>query len=144
MPAPSIEPAVIPPEDRPEMSTVPPALAMKRAWPRVLMVSNNVIPPVLVVMVALPAVLVPEKHISPLLVTVALPAVLELKNPVNPRSPLIMTALPAVLEFRNSVNPNSLLKIVGRFEELLTMPAPVSVKPTGPAGLAGLTEISKE
>ena len=65
MPAPSIEPVILP-EERPEMSSVPPALVIKRAWPPVLVSKNAVSPPKLLVMVALPAVLVLSKNVNPL------------------------------------------------------------------------------
>ena len=78
MPAPSTEPAVVPPEDRPEISTFPPALVMKLAFPPILALMNSVDPPLLVVIVALPAVLVSENIVNPpeLLVMAELAAVL--------------------------------------------------------------------
>jgi hypothetical protein len=57
VPAPSIEPAVIPPLDREDMSNAPPALVMKPAFPPLALSTNPVSPPALVIMVALPAVL---------------------------------------------------------------------------------------
>ena len=57
VPAPSIEPAVIPPADKADMSNTPPPLAMKRAFPPVALSVKPVIPPELVIMVALAAVL---------------------------------------------------------------------------------------
>ena len=57
VPAPSIEPAVIPPVDKADMSNTPPALAMKRAFPPVALSVKPVIPPELVIMLALAAVL---------------------------------------------------------------------------------------
>ena len=65
--APSIEPALtfLSPAgpNVPEKSTVPPALAMSRALPPVLVLRKNVVPPELLAMVALPAVLVSLKLI---------------------------------------------------------------------------------
>jgi len=65
VPAPSIEPAVIPPDDREVMSNAPPALVMKRASPPVALSTNPVRPPALVIMMALPAVLALRKKCSP-------------------------------------------------------------------------------
>jgi hypothetical protein len=66
VPAPSIEPAVIPPVDREDMSNTPTELpmapAMKRAFPPVALSAKMVIPPGFVIMVALPAVLALRKE----------------------------------------------------------------------------------
>src|SRR6202007_2563654 len=62
LPPPPIDPAVIPPVDRADMSNAPPALVMKRAFAPVALSSNPVIPPALVMMVALPAVLALRKN----------------------------------------------------------------------------------
>jgi hypothetical protein len=55
---------------------------------------------------------------------VALPAVLELLKALEPL--VVIVALPAVLVLLN-VRP-LLLMILGAFEELLTMPAPLNVR----------------
>src|SRR5215831_3367484 len=111
VPAPSIEPAVILPllsgPEVPEKSTVPPALAMNRALPPLLLAANCVSAPVLVVMVALPAVLVSVKD--------------------SKKPPLVtMLELPAELALLNVIAP--LLVKLGVNAELLTMPAPLISK----------------
>src|SRR5271166_6453911 len=77
VPAPSIEPTVIPPEVSWETSSIPPALVINLALPPVLVSRNSVIPSLLVVIVALPAVLALANTVPPLLLVViaALPAV---------------------------------------------------------------------
>src|SRR5215831_6313777 len=66
VPSPSIEPAVIPPVDREEMSNTPTvldlALAMRRAFPPVALSAKMVMPPASVIIVALPAVLALRKE----------------------------------------------------------------------------------
>src|SRR5215470_5934265 len=107
VPAPSIEPAVILPllsgPEVPEKSTVPPALAMNRALPPLLLAANCVSAPVLVVMVALPAVLVSVKDSKkpPLVTIIELPA-----------EPLLIVIAPLLVK-------------LGANAELLTMPAPL-------------------
>ena len=61
VPAPSIEPAVIPSLDREVISNAPPAVVMKRALPPVALSTNAVSPPAVVIMVALPALLALRK-----------------------------------------------------------------------------------
>ena len=78
VPAPSIEPAVIPPLDREVMSNAPPARVMKRAFPPVALSTNAVSPPALVIMVALPALLVPRKKMFAWLPTIKVGALEEL------------------------------------------------------------------
>src|SRR5258708_26092224 len=56
VPAPSIEPAVIPPLDREVMSNAPPAVVMKRASPPVALSTNAVRPPAVGIFKWLPAV----------------------------------------------------------------------------------------
>ena len=63
VPAPSIEPAVIPLLDREVMSNAPPAVVMKRALPPVALSTTAVRPPLVVIMVALPALLALRKKI---------------------------------------------------------------------------------
>jgi hypothetical protein len=102
VPGPAIEPTVIPADERPEMSTIPPGFVLRLAWPPVLVSKKNVNPPELVVMVALPAVLVLRKFVVPpfLLMMVALPAELVSEKFVVPYNwSLVMLALPAVLVF---------------------------------------------
>src|SRR5260370_9435738 len=70
VPAPSIEPAVIPPLDREVMSNAPPALVMRRALPPVALATNEVRPPPLVIMMALPAVLAVRKKMFDWLPTI--------------------------------------------------------------------------
>src|SRR3982751_4177371 len=108
-----------------EKSTIPLPLVMKRALPPSLLAKNCVRLPALVVMVALPAVLesVKDRRLPPLLVMVAAPAVLKPVKVVEP-GVLLMMALPAVAVLSNWRSPNAL--IVGAFDELLTMPAPVN------------------
>jgi hypothetical protein len=62
VPTPSIEPAVIPPVNRVEISNTPPALTMKRAFPPVTLLVRPVTPPELVIKMALPAVLALTKN----------------------------------------------------------------------------------
>src|SRR5215470_17963672 len=78
VPAPSIEPAVIPPLDREDMSNAPPARVMKRAFPPLALSTNPVSPPALVIMVALPAVLPLRKKTLPWLPTIKVGALEEL------------------------------------------------------------------
>src|SRR5579864_8312639 len=146
VPAPSIEPAVVPPVESAEMSKKPVVLKMKRAVPP-LALSNIKIWPLLVMvalaavlvlknsrrlslaMAALPAVLAslkirvpkPRKGAKALLVMAALPAVLVLKNCKVPW--LVMVALPAVLvskKFRPpwGPSPSKLLMMVALPAEL--------------------------
>ncbi|MBV9630169.1 MAG: hypothetical protein JO230_18900 [Xanthobacteraceae bacterium] len=107
MPAPSIDPAVVPPPLRAEMSKLPPALVMKRAFPPEELSWNVVTAPLFVVIVALPAVLVLKnstelkkpKLLAKIVVMVALPAVLE---PAKRTVPLLkIMALPALLVSMN-------------------------------------------
>ena len=78
VPPPSIEPAVIPPLDREDMSNAPPARVMKRAFPPLALSTNPVSPPALVIMVALPAVLPLRKKTLPWLPTIKVGALEEL------------------------------------------------------------------
>ena len=87
VPAPAIEPAVVPVmlgSGGPPVSgkvpgrekwLMPPALAMNVALPPLLLPKRLVTPPALVVIVALPALLPWKKFVFPLLVMLALPAV---------------------------------------------------------------------
>jgi len=75
LPAPSIEPAVVPPVVSPEMSSWPVPFKMNRAVPPLALSAIKLPPPLLVVMVALPAVLVSRKFRFPVLVMLAPPAV---------------------------------------------------------------------
>jgi hypothetical protein len=102
-----MEPAVILPSpsgpEVPEKLTVPPALAMNRALPPLLLLVNCVNAPPLVVIVALLAVLVSVKD--------------------SKKPPLVaMLAFPAELALTNVIAP--LLVKLGEKAELLTMPAP--------------------
>ena|SRR5947209_2171072 len=108
-----------------EKSTIPLPFVMNRALPPSLLSKNWVRPPAFVVMVALPAALdsVKDRRPPPLLVMVAVPAVLKPVKLVAP-GVLLMMALPAVAVLSNCRSPSAL--IVGAFEELLTMPAPVN------------------
>ena len=80
VPPPSIEPAVIPPVDREDMSNTPPALAIKRAFPPVALSAKMVIPPALVIMVASPAVLALRKERFAWLPTIKVGALAELST----------------------------------------------------------------
>jgi hypothetical protein len=128
VPAPSIEPAVIwlllPGPEVPEKSTVPPALAMNRALPPVLLLVNTT--PPLVVIVALPAVLVSEKATKKpaLLTMVEVPAELEPRNDMLPL--LVIAAFPAV-PLLKKMKLKVLVKL-GANAELLTIPAPLMSK----------------
>src|SRR3954452_5944294 len=109
----------------PEKSTIPLPLVMNRALPPSLLAENWVRLLALVVMVALPAVLesVKDRRPPPLLVMVAVAAVLKPVKVVAP-GVLLMKASPAVAVLSNCSNPRAL--IVGEFDELLRMPAPVN------------------
>jgi hypothetical protein len=107
VPAPSIEPAVMPAVVRPEMSTTPPALAMRRAKPPLPWPLKNVVPPASLMNVALTmagASQALSQNVAPpfLLVTVAVPAVLWSWKKVCPNWSLMMVELPAVLLSKNS------------------------------------------
>jgi putative ABC transport system substrate-binding protein len=65
VPALSIEPAVVPPLVSCEMSKLPPALVMKRAFPPLAVSWNWTTPPAFVVIVALAAVLLFRKKSLP-------------------------------------------------------------------------------
>jgi hypothetical protein len=80
VPSSSIDPAVVPPVVRPEMSSPPEALKMKRAVPPLALSLMVVVPTPVLVMVALPAVLELKKPRVSLLLILALPAVLVSKN----------------------------------------------------------------
>src|SRR6516165_8177712 len=84
VPPPSIEPAVIPPVDREDMSNTPTELpmapAMKRAFPPVALSAKMVIPPGFVIMVALPAVLALRKERFTWLPTIKVGALEELST----------------------------------------------------------------
>ena len=75
LPAPSIEPAVVPPEVSPEISSAPPLCVMKVASPPLAVSTMEVVPPFVVVMVASPTVVLLTKKIVSLLVIVAFSAV---------------------------------------------------------------------
>ena len=68
--------------------------------------------------------------LSELFVMVAVPAVLVFSNSVNPADWLTMMALLAVLLFTKNI-PLAVAVRVGRFEELLMIPAPVKCKALG-------------
>src|SRR5262245_32573306 len=95
VPAPSIEPAVVPAVASSEMSSTPP-FKMNRAVPPLADCRKKVFAPALVVMVAPPAVLAWSNCRRLLLMMAALPAVLVPKN-VTVLLLLVMVALPAVL-----------------------------------------------
>src|SRR6516225_4567026 len=78
VPPPSIEPAVIPPLDREDMSNAPPARVMKRAFPPLALATNPVSRPALGIMGALPAVLALRKKTLPWLPTIKVGALEEL------------------------------------------------------------------
>src|SRR6516225_5751820 len=80
VPAPSIEPAVIPPLDREVMSNAPPAVVMKRALPPVALSTNAVRPPLVVIMMASPAVLPLGKKMFAWLLTIKVGALEELST----------------------------------------------------------------
>ena len=150
VPAPSIEPAVMPLEVRPEMSTTLPALAISRAWPPVLVPMNAVLEAApLLVTVALPAVALSAKvTVLPLpLLMVALPAeALSWKRRNAPPTVLMIVALPAdelfwkvvlapakewesvafpaVLELLKRRSPAASMLICGRLDEPFRMPLP--------------------
>jgi hypothetical protein len=83
LPAPAIWPAVVPAEVMAEMSTVPPALVMKRALPPLLEFRKDTLP-VRALIVADPALLESLKiTCAPVLsVKVAVPALEVLKNSI--------------------------------------------------------------
>jgi hypothetical protein len=124
LPAPSIEPAVMPAEVSADISKLPPALVMKRALPPVLVSRKLTVAPLLVVTVALPAVLDWLNWTLSLLVMLAVPAELKLKKAVVPL--LIMPAPPAVLEFWNWSSP---LLVMLTLPPVMLIPAPLKVTP---------------
>jgi hypothetical protein len=105
---------------------MPPA-AINSALPPVLLLANWVLAPPLVRMVALPAVLLSVNEIRlppPLLMMLALPAELVSTNVNAPL--LMMVAFAAVLALLNWMK--ALLVKLGTDAELLTIPAPLTVK----------------
>src|SRR5258708_1244800 len=87
VPAPSIEPAVIPPLDREVMSNAPPAVVMKRASPPGALSTNAVRPPAVVIMMALPAVLALRKKMFAWLPMIKVGA---LEEPLTMPAPVIL------------------------------------------------------
>ena len=111
LPAPSIEPAVMPPDDRLLMTKSPPASVMNRAVPPEVVSRKLVNPPFFVVIVALPATAELRKISLAEFVMTELPAVLVSAKFTKPLPPLLlMIALPAVLD-REKVRTAALFSV---------------------------------
>src|SRR5262245_34502132 len=139
VPAPSIEPAVIPVVVKLDMSTTPPTLAMRRAKPAVPWPLKYVAPPALLMNVALTmagASQMLSQNVAPpfWLGMVAAQAVLWSWKKVCPNWSLMMVALPAVLLSKNS---NLLMRLALSLELVMVAEPAVlmSRKPVAPPNL---------